>query len=544
MFNSLFPTLPDFGLAPVFGLTLVTVAAALAVIYLLDRTWNAKKHVALTVPSMLDVESPGLRFLFDETDLIMASREAQDILATRPKGQTAWEYVLELTSETFPELLAEIGTVSEADPLVLRTECEGQPRFLRAEMRAGLIHLSLDEEAINSQFVQVDQRVLDKSEAELSELRSTLSDCPAPIWRELEDGTIVWANRAYRDLCEKILGDEAPVWPYPRVFDTQSADFSSGPKRLRARDAGEVSWFTCHQAAPNGAGQQFYAFPAQQAVDAEQSLQSFVTTLTDTFSHLSTGLAIFDRDRRLTLFNPALVDQTGLDPAWASGRPTLGAVLDRMRELRMVPEPKDYKSWRDQIVSMEQEARQGNYREEWSLPDGRTLRVTGRPHPRGALALLFEDITPELSQTRRYRAELELGTAVLDGMEDAIVVFSRTGTVLMANSAYVEMWGQDPNETLEDVSVADCTRQWSAECAPSPAWGDLRDFVCSPDNRAEWSAAFARVGHGILHARFQPLPGGGTLVAFRERKARSMLSRPRFSLDPDEAKETKQARAV
>ena len=60
-----------------------------------------------------------------------------------------------------------------------------------------------------------------------------------------------------------------------------------------------------------GDDQIFIALPIGPTIRAEQQLRDFMQTLTNTFSHLTTGLAVFDRDKRLALFNPALTDLTG-----------------------------------------------------------------------------------------------------------------------------------------------------------------------------------------------------------------------------------------
>ena len=80
----------------------------------------------------------------------------------------------------------------------------------------------------------------------------------------------------------------------------------------------------------------------------------------------------------------------------------------------MVPEPKDYRSWSNQMNSLEAAAASGHHVGIWSLPGGQTYRVTGRPHPDGAVAFLFEDITSEISLTRQFRADLSLGAEVLE----------------------------------------------------------------------------------------------------------------------------------
>ena len=41
-------------------------------------------------------------------------------------------------------------------------------------------------------------------------------------------------------------------------------------------------------------------------------------------------------------------------------------------------------------------AEDGLYQEIWSLPSNVTYKVTGRPHPDGAVAFFFEDISADV----------------------------------------------------------------------------------------------------------------------------------------------------
>ena len=61
------------------------------------------------------------------------------------------------------------------------------------------------------------------------------------------------------------------------------------------------------------------------------ALRRFVETLTETFAHIRIGLAIFDREQRLGLFNPAFAELMRLDPAWLAARPDLPSVLEQLR---------------------------------------------------------------------------------------------------------------------------------------------------------------------------------------------------------------------
>ncbi|MDC1229331.1 PAS-domain containing protein [Octadecabacter sp.] len=176
----------------------------------------------------------------------------------------------------------------------------------------------------------------------------------------------------------------------------------------------------------------YFAINASAVVFAQDAQKTFVQTLTKTFAQLSVGLAIFDADRRLVLFNPALVDLTGLPAHFLIGRPALFSFLDRLR---------------GQMVALEAAAAEGNYHETWLLPNGQTFRVTGKPHPNGAIAFLMEDISDEISLTRKFRSQIDTSAAVS--------VFSSSGSLIMANRAYRDLWGTDVDGSIASWDFSD-----------------------------------------------------------------------------------------
>jgi PAS domain-containing protein len=241
------------------------------------------------------------------------------------------------------------------------------------------------------------------------------------------DGTVIWANHAYLIRATELLPDgEDLSWPLPCLFAViDPAD--RRPPRAKLAMRGGAEWFELSR-VQEGDEVLNYAIAANKTVEAETALREFMQTLTKTFADLPIGLAIFDRARVLQLFNPALADLTALAPEFLIARPTLSAVLDAMRAKAMIPEPKDYRSWRKQLMRFEEEASLGHFEETWSLPGGQTYRVIGRPHPNGALAFMFEDISTEMTRTRRYRADLELGQSVIDAVDDGWRCFPRRGS--------------------------------------------------------------------------------------------------------------------
>ena len=360
----------------------------------------------------------------------------------------------------------------------------------------------------------IDIHRLAATETELETLRESTDKTPFLVWREAPDGTPVWVNRAYADRVSAAFGKERLLsWPLPRLFP----DLRRGEARrlsLSNVSKDELNWYECH-GSPIGPDTLYTAFDATATVQSETQLRVFMQTLTKTFAELYIGLAIFDKSRHLALFNPAVTDLTQLPVDFLTSNPSLVAFIDKLRERQMAPEPRDFKTWRQSIAELESAAESGTYSETWALPGNRTYRVSGRPHPDGAIAFLIEDISAEMSLTRRFRAELEMCQSVIDNLEDAVVVFSSNGTLTMTNRASRVLWGSDPDSKVLATDYLDVTRHWHAQTPPTPIWGDLRDFVAQDSERVEWEASAQLIDGRGIECQFIPLTEGGTQVVFK-----------------------------
>ncbi len=355
-------------------------------------------------------------------------------------------------------------------------------------------------------------------ENELQTLRANTAAAPFLLWRQNKDGDIVWVNQSYMDTAKRLLGIEETSWPLPVLFPAlQSISTAllgdarriAAPRKQNQPDA----WYDCHMSAV-GEDTLFTAIPADEAVLAESRRWEFTQTLTKTFAELAIGLAIFDKSRRLVLFNPALLDLTNLPSDFLTSRPSLIGFLDQLRENRVMPEPRDYRSWRASISELEAAAADGTYSETWSLPDGQTYHITGRPHPDGAVALLFEDISSEMSLARHFRTELEQYQTVIDAFDEAVAMFSPSGEITMMNQAYRDLWQLNAGDATV-VGLTEATRRWHELANPTPVWGDFRDFVQQGEDREEWGAIVSLRDGRRLSCRFVPRTGGVSLAIFQ-----------------------------
>ncbi len=503
----------DMNLVFGLGLGVTAILASLGGLLLLVATQNSRIRPK---SSIFDDRQRDTLFLFDGETLVDCTPGGRAVLAGSAAHGTPWVKLIAHLSPTFPQIETHLAALATEGSVTLASEENvGLPLMLQAEMRGGLTSITLIDPETEGGTSRQDPMAHRAMTEELTFLRSMLAQAPVLAWKERGDGAVIWANSAYLLKSSDTLpiGQEL-TWPLPQLFEKTAIHQAAAGQRqkLRLRD-GTVSWFDL-VSLPDPTGRRVYAAPADAAVQAETTLRDFMQTLTKTFAHLPIGLAIFDSQRQLQLFNPALLDLTGLPPDFLSMRPSLLSVLDALRDRNMVPEPKDYRSWRRQIMDLERAAASGVYEETWNLPGGQIYRVVGRPHPNGALALMLEDISNEISRTRRYRADLELGQSVIDSMEEAVAVFSETGQLVMTNAAYARLWGHDPSENLSGGTIRALSGHWRAQSAPNAVWAEAEEFVATFGDREHWRREVRLLDGRLLTCRFRPLSGGATLVGF------------------------------
>jgi PAS domain-containing protein len=482
-------------------------------------------------------------FLIDGSSLKALSEPARALVDGLPAGGSRLAALAAHYAADCPDLQADIET------LVLygvgfRHHCprgDGTAFEIVGEPRGGAAYLSIRAASEEARALNDAETALARAGSELGFLRDLLDRAPVMAWSHGPDGQVVWANAPYRERFDAQQGE----LPDHRIADAFGHVLEEVPMTPRgpgnrrrvsvpSRENGEPRWFEVSQGPGAGGETVGYALEVDDLVAAEASLRRFVETLTETFAHLPIGLAVFDKNRRLGLFNPALTDLVKIDAVWLAGRPSLRDFLERLRETRQMPEQKDFASWRRKLSELEEGAREGTYEENWQLPSGKIFRVTGRPHPQGALAFLFEDISTAIQLERKYRSELELSQATLDRMSEAVAVFDTSGMLVFVNSAFERLWGLDPMQGLDGPGVAEMTAIWAERCAPSPVWAQLAEFATAAEARTSWTAMVETRAGARLEVLVAPLPDASALVVFREPaadRADAAPAAPAFDLD-------------
>lgn len=453
-----------------------------------------------------------IAMLFEKRALLDVSPAARAMLGpTAGTPAPGWDQAARLLAPLFPGFPADPADVVPPGQIRLAPGTPGHTQPLCLTAIDGRVRLDLAPEDRRSLIQPAMLRQIE----ELHTLRRAADHSPLAVWQSGRGPRILWANATYRALAR----DMAPDFPTSRgiapLFAPADLDTTeAAPRRVSLTlPNGGLRWFSL-TSARSGDTAIHYAHSIDSVVQAETVQRNFVQTLTKTFATLSIGLAIFDRDRRLALFNPALIDLTALPADFLSARPALSSVFDRMRDSQTMPEPRDYSSWRQRMTDLVAAAADGKFLETWVLPGGQTYRVTGRPHPDGAVAFVFEDISAEMTLTRRFRSELGLGKAVLNHLPQAIAVFSPAGLLTVSNTAYLNLWKADPNNAFAETTAQDALRLWRDQCRSDADWSLILGFLNRRLTTLPQPTLVRMMDGRMIECRAATLTGGYAMVMF------------------------------
>jgi PAS domain-containing protein len=352
--------------------------------------------------------------------------------------------------------------------------------------------------------------------------KKILNAIPAVLWVE-NNGDVTWSNAAFLKI-QASFG--APLafsnFTLPEHLKT---DGDQRRGELKVDGTKKTLYFDISK-YEFGQKKFYVALSAQAAVSAETDRLRFVQTLSETFAHLTIGMAVFDKERDLSLFNPALSDLLDVSPLWLANKPSLRDFLDRLHDKGALPEPRNFRSWRDQIIEMERSAETGTYFDDWHMPNDKVYRVTGRPHPKGAVAFVFEDITNTIAAEREYRLEIERVYSALDAVKNGIAIFDSSGTLSFANDCFDRIWKTELSKRLTSPSAIEVAEIWNSRSEPTPVLGEIKDFILSAGERANWSGC-VRLKTGVSYEmRASVMAGGYSMVSF---SAQSTIKSPSLS---------------
>jgi signal transduction histidine kinase len=399
------------------------------------------------------------------------------------------------------------------------TTLSGQPIEAQGRAIGGCAVLRLkDASGIKRELVELVSRY-EKLSAEAGSLRALVEALPSPVWTRDALGGLSYVNAAYIRAVEAKNAADA-VERHLELLDSvareniaQARDSGGYAGRLRAVVAGSRRTFDVldFQTSTGSVG---------IGIDATEveTMRSVLSRLADahrrTLDQLSTGVAMFGADHRLSFYNAAYRALWDLDPAFLDQEPTDSAVIDVLRAARKLPEEPDFRQWKAQLHEAYRAVEDKEYT--WHLPGGRTLRVVTTPNPDGGVTYLFHDVTERLDLERRFQELIRVQGETLDNLAEGVAVFGSDGRLRLHNAAFARMWRLAPEMLADRPHIEKITALCQPLHGDAPAWQALRDVVTAIDSREATLARLERRDGSVVDCTTVSLPDGATLVTFHD----------------------------
>ncbi len=235
--------------------------------------------------------------------------------------------------------------------------------------------------------------------------------------------------------------------------------------------------------------------------------------------NLSTAIAIFGPERRLTFCNDAYAALWRFDPAWLANEPSLSEILDRLRERRQLPEVADFRAFKQQqdaLFRTLDAASDGLLH----LPDERTLRCVIAPHGPGGLVFSYEDVSDRLDLERSFKTLNAVQRETLDNLYEGIAVFGSDGRMKLSNPAFADLWRLSEPVLAGAPHISDIINATRPLIAGIEDWDNerWRDYVAN--QVAHYTGRQAASGRlqlndgAVLDYSSVPLPDGAVLLSY------------------------------
>ena len=410
---------------------------------------------------------------------------------------------------------------------------EGRSFTLYLKLRSGA-HLEADGRATGTRAVLRLRdvagtkrdlvRIIDQHRRVTSDIRASralLNALPIAMWLKDEHGRIKWANDAYVSAVESKDATE--------VYDKQIELLESRQRARIDHIANGTTPFAERLHIVIGGDRKahdVYAVNAENtfagaAVDvadletAQGELDRQLEAFDRTLDRVATPVAIFGRDQTLTFYNSAYQELWKLDPSWLDQGPGDSDVLDRLKELSLLPAIADYRGWKGKLLGVYRS--NNEYEDWWQLPDGRMLHVVASQRPDGGVTYVYEDISERLALESKYNALIHVQSETLNSLKEAVAVFATDGRLKLFNSALLSIWRVSRAAMEQGPHVDELISQVRVLFDDMQTWQTIKESITAITyERKPLSGQMLRLDSSVIDYAATPLPDGGTLVTFAD----------------------------
>jgi PAS domain-containing protein len=313
--------------------------------------------------------------------------------------------------------------------------------------------------------------------------QAILEALPVPVWLRDQNLRLRWANEAFVNAVGASSLEQAATLgsPLDRAERELAVAARDAAKPVTAKryavvqgDRRALSLSSCPLPEGLVVGA---AIDLTAAAEERSRLHPDADGHVHALNQLPLAIAMFGPDRRLMFSNREYTRLWSLEKDWLATQPSEGEILDRLRELRLLPEQRDFAAWkRDRLKIFD--ARRA-VEELWHLPNGIALRVIARPRPSGGLLYMFEDVSAHLRQEASHNALIKVQRATLDMLQEGVAVFGTDGRLRLHNAAFARLWTFTAGELDDSPHLNAIAEACSARFGGQPTWKIVTSYVTS-----------------------------------------------------------------
>ncbi len=360
-----------------------------------------------------------------------------------------------------------------------------------------------------------------------ADLRANANALPFPIWVRNQKLDITWVNKAYARIVDDtgaaVIADqkELPLTGAAKTELTQRILAQRALAKLTQQsvrghmivDGQRKLMEIVEVPMPQERRVVGFASDVTKEEEWEASYARLATSHQEALEQLRTAIAMFDADTRLEFYNSAYEQLTGMSGTWLDAKPKFIEIIEKLRELRKLPEQADYKQFKQAWIN-KFTALLEPYEEMQYLPDGSVLRMIVVPRPKGGLLLTLEDVTSRLQLETSYNTLIAVQEETMDNLAEGIAVFGEDGRMKLSNQAFARMWNIPADEVTGTPHIAKIIERTKA-FFDDAGWPAMKQVILANALEREPRRGRVQRNNGsVLEYSVVPLPDGNILNAY------------------------------
>lgn len=372
-----------------------------------------------------------------------------------------------------------------------------------------------------SKNMDVIKSQLNRYKSENDMFNKILDELPIPVWFRDSDLKLCYCNDKYSHMLEtgkaRIIEKNLPL--VSGTLFGQGHSLAENAKKTGLRQS--IAQFAVisgerHKLEtleiPNKIGYTGYALDITELDNALKNIDKLIVAQGEVLESMSTGIAIFDQNMKLSFFNSSYKQMTKFDEIWLSAKPNYGEVLDRQRMCRQLPEVADFAAYKKDQLKMFSSLISPT-QDLIHLPNGNVLRRYIAPYQMGGLIFLYDDITDSLLLKRENNTISSVQKELVNNLLEAVCILGSDNKIKSLNPKMLTLW----NITKDCIGmhISDFLDEHQDLISYYGKWDNFKSNIISNlTDRIMKTGRLTTQDGSVLFFSYTPLPDGSHMHTY------------------------------